>query len=55
MTRDFAAGNYSFLPSVFQYSGGAAAHPGFEIERVRFAHNLTCSLAARTAQTMING
>src|ERR1700719_442186 len=37
MTRDFAVGNYSFLPSVFQYSGGAAAHPGFEIERVRFA------------------
>ena len=37
MTRDFAAGNYSFLPSVFQYSAGAAADPGFEIERVRFA------------------
>jgi len=36
MLRDFAAGNYTFLPSVFQYSGGAAAHTGFEVERVRF-------------------
>jgi hypothetical protein len=36
MTRDFPAGNYRFIPAVFQYSGGAAADPGFEIERVRF-------------------
>jgi hypothetical protein len=36
MTRDFPAGNYRFLPAVFQYSSGAAASSGFEIERVRF-------------------
>jgi hypothetical protein len=36
MTRDFAAGNYRFIPAVFQYSSGACALPGFEIERVRF-------------------
>ena len=36
MTRDFAAGNYRFIPAVFQYSGGVAANPGYEIERVRF-------------------
>jgi hypothetical protein len=36
MTRDFAAGNYRFIPAVFQYSAGSAALPGFEIERVRF-------------------
>jgi hypothetical protein len=36
MTRDFATGNYRFIPAVFQYSSGAAANPGFEIERVRF-------------------
>jgi hypothetical protein len=36
MTRDFAAGSYRFIPAVFQYSSGAAADPGFEIERVRF-------------------
>ncbi|MGZ5873438.1 MAG: 2-amino-5-chloromuconate deaminase CnbZ [Bradyrhizobium sp.] len=36
MTGDFAAGNYRFIPAVFQYSSGAAATVGFEIERVRF-------------------
>jgi len=36
MTSDFAAGNYRFIPAVFQYSGGVAAGSGFEIERVRF-------------------
>ena len=36
MTSDFAAGNYRFIPAVFQYSGGVAANHGYEIERVRF-------------------
>jgi hypothetical protein len=36
MVSDFAAGNYRFIPAVFQYSSGAAALPGYEIERVRF-------------------
>src|SRR5665213_4272607 len=36
MTKDFLPGNYRFIPAVFQYSGGAAALEGFEIERVRF-------------------
>ncbi len=36
MTREFPAGNYRFIPAVFQYSSGAAAGPGYEIERVRF-------------------
>jgi len=36
MTREFAPGNYRFIPAVFQYSSGAAADPGYEIERVRF-------------------
>ncbi len=36
MTNDFPAGNYRFIPGVFQYSGGAAANPGYEVERVRF-------------------
>jgi hypothetical protein len=35
MTNDFPAGNYRFIPAVFQYSSGAAANSGFEIERVR--------------------
>jgi hypothetical protein len=36
MTRDFPAGNYRFIPAVFQYSSGAVADSGFEVERVRF-------------------
>jgi hypothetical protein len=36
MTSDFVPGNYRFIPAVFQYSAGAAANPGFEVERVRF-------------------
>lgn len=35
-TRDFPAGNYRFIPAVFQYSSGAEALRGHEIERVRF-------------------
>jgi len=36
VTSDFSAGNYRFIPAVFQYSAGAAASPGYEVERVRF-------------------
>jgi hypothetical protein len=36
MISDFPAGNYRFIPAVFQYSSGAAADSGFEVERVRF-------------------
>jgi hypothetical protein len=32
----FAAGSYRYIKAVFQYSGGVAAEPGFEIERARF-------------------
>src|SRR5262245_17752772 len=31
----FAAGGYRYIKSVFQYSAGAAAEPGFEIHRAR--------------------
>ncbi|MGX4806052.1 2-amino-5-chloromuconate deaminase CnbZ [Bradyrhizobium guangdongense] len=36
MTQAFSAGNYRFIPSVFQYSAGAVADDDYEIERVRF-------------------
>src|ERR1041384_8331537 len=36
MTTVFAAGGYRYIPAVFQYSGGVAAEPGFEIVRIRF-------------------
>ena len=32
----FVPGGYRYIPAVFQYSGGVAAEPGFEIERARF-------------------
>ena len=35
-TKIFAPGGYRFIPGVFQYSGGAAAEPGYAIERVTF-------------------
>jgi len=35
-TSHFAPGNYRLIPAVFQYSSGAAADAGYEIERVRF-------------------
>ena len=35
-TTVFAAGNYRYIPAVFQYSAGVAAEDGFELERVRF-------------------
>jgi hypothetical protein len=39
-TEVFAAGGYRFIPGVFQYSGGAAAEPGFAVERVTFRSTL---------------
>jgi hypothetical protein len=36
MTIAVAAGGYRYIPAVFQYSGGVAAEPGFEIVRVGF-------------------
>ena len=36
----FEAGGYRYIKAVFQYSGGVAAQPGYEIERARFAKPL---------------
>lgn len=36
----FAAGGYRYIKAVFQYSGGVAAEPGFEIERARLKRPL---------------
>lgn len=33
----FALGGYRYIEGMFQYSGGSAAQPGFEIVRARFA------------------
>jgi len=34
-TVEFPPGGYRYMPAVYQYSGGVAAMPGFEIQRVR--------------------
>jgi hypothetical protein len=36
----FAAGGYRYIEGVFQYSGGSAAQPGFEVVRARFKRPL---------------
>jgi hypothetical protein len=41
----FEAGNYRYIKAVFQYSGGVAAQPGYEIERARFAQPLPLAAA----------
>ena len=55
MTRDFAAGNYRFIPAVFQYSSGVCALPGFQIERVRFDHLLPLAEGFAQAASHIQG
>lgn len=41
----FEAGGYRYIQAVFQYSGGVAAQPGFEMERARFLKPLPLSEA----------
>ena len=36
----FAPGGYRYVKAVFQYSGGVAAEPGYELERARFMRPL---------------
>src|SRR3954463_12590102 len=54
MTTDpFAAGGYRYIPAVFQYSGGVAAEPGFEIVRVRFHKAMRLTDGFALAESMI--
>ena len=39
----FESGGYRFLPSVFQYSAGVAALPGYELEHARFVRPVSLS------------
>ena len=40
MTREFSAGNYRFIPSVFQYSAGAAANQLVGKRMVEIMHGI---------------
>ena len=53
MTTVFAAGGYRYIPAVFQYSGGVAAEPGFEIVRVRFGQPMPLAQGFALAESMI--
>lgn len=46
----FEAGGYRYIKAVFQYSGGVAAQPGFEIERTRFLKPLPLAEAFAAVQ-----
>ncbi|HEY0569697.1 MAG TPA: hypothetical protein VGD13_16445 [Xanthobacteraceae bacterium] len=52
-TREFAPGNFRFVPAVFQYSGGVAALPGFEIRRVMFRKPIPLAEGFRAAEAAI--
>jgi hypothetical protein len=41
----FEAGGYRYIKGAFQYSGGVAAEPGYDIERARFAKPLPLAAA----------
>jgi len=52
-TKTFAAGGYRYIPAVFQYSGGVAAQPDFEIVRVRFRTPVPLAHGFAAAESMI--
>ncbi len=51
----FPAGGYRFISGAFQYSGGIAAEPGYEIERARFAACLPLAEAFTAVEAHIAG
>ena len=54
-TIDFAPGNYRYVPSVFQYSSGAAAMPGYHIERVMFRKPVSLKQGFERIAALIQG
>ena len=50
-TVAFTPGGYRYSPAVFQYSGGVAALPGFEIERAWFPRPLPLADAFRAIES----
>jgi hypothetical protein len=52
---DFALGGYRFIPGVFQYSGGVAALPGYEIQRVRFQQPVPLAIGFERIEHWLHG
>jgi hypothetical protein len=51
----FAAGGYRYIEGMFQYSGGSAAQPGFEIVRARFMRCLPLADGFRAIEAHLKG
>jgi len=49
----FAPGGYRYIDGPFQYSGGVAAEPGFEVVRARFARPLPLAEGFRAIEAHI--
>ncbi|HSG75458.1 MAG TPA: hypothetical protein VLA30_04915 [Burkholderiales bacterium] len=49
----FREGGYRFIKAVFQYSGGVAAEPGFEIVRARLATVLPLAQGFKTVEAYL--
>jgi hypothetical protein len=54
-TQVFAPGGYRFIPAVFQYSGGVAAEPEFQIERVVLPEPLPLAAGFERVEALIAG
>src|ERR1041385_6769341 len=53
MTTVFPPGGYRYIPAVFQYSGGVAAEPGFEIVRMRFRDSVPLNEGFARAERIV--
>src|SRR5262245_55991114 len=51
--QTFEPGGYRFIPAVFQYSGGVAAAPGFQIERAAFREPVPLALGFQRAEALL--
>ena len=51
--KTFDAGGYRYIEAVFQYSGGVAAQPGFEIERARLLRPLPLAEGFAAVETRL--
>ena len=54
-TVRFAAGNYRYLPGVFQYSAGVVAEPGHRIVRARFDRPVPLAEAYPVVEFLLAG
>jgi hypothetical protein len=51
--QTFAPGGYRFIAAVFQYSGGVAAEPGYQIERAAFHEPVPLALGFQRAEALL--